>query len=202
MIYARISRIMEDINNQINNIRDWGAKHGYTVIGVFKDENISGATDPFKRESFVSMIKFCKDNNVDTILILDPSRLGRSLVSSVQALKRLADEGFTVIFTKYNLVADLKTIQGKAVLYSLLMASEFERDFVIMRLESAKASGKHIGRKPKKMKMSDREIKKMFLEKRVSASALARLNDVSTKTMIKYLKKLVGEEAYYKRIHG
>lgn len=142
VIYARVSVRDEDVNNQIHDIRLWAQSHGYEVVGVFPDEAVTGASDPFQRPKFSQMLSFCKDNNIKTILVWDPARFGRSFLEAVQALKRLLDEGFKVIFTKYNLVADLEDIPGKVMFYTLSMVAELERDFMHMRLETARKAGK------------------------------------------------------------
>ena len=59
------------------------------------------------------------------------------------------DIGYTVIFTRFNLRADLSDIAGKVMIYTLLMASELEWDFMRMRLETARKAEKRIGRPPK-----------------------------------------------------
>ncbi len=149
VIYARVSVHGEDTINQIEAIREWAETHGYEIAGVFKDEAVTGAGDPLEREAFKSLLKFCEDNGIKTILVYDLSRFGRSLPEAVQALKKLLDMGYTVIFTRFNLKADLSDIAGKVMIYTLLMASELERDFMRIRLETARRAGKRIGRPPK-----------------------------------------------------
>lgn len=149
VIYARVSVREEDINNQVQNIKAWAEKNGYEVVAVFKDEAITGASDPLERPKFQMMLEFMRDNDIRTILVYDISRFGRSLVSAVNALQKLLDEGFTVVFTRFQLQAsDLHDMATKSVIYSLLMAAEFERDMLHQRMEAAKAAGKIIHRPP------------------------------------------------------
>ncbi len=149
VVYARVSVHGEDIGNQVRAIEDWAREHGYMVLGVFKDEAVTGASNPLERDAFKRLLVFCRDNNVRTILVYDLSRFGRSLVEAVNALKQLLDQGYTIIFTRFNLKADLSDIAGKVMIYTLLMAAELERDFMKMRLEAARRAGKRIGRPPK-----------------------------------------------------
>lgn len=152
VIYARISLREEDIEVQINAVKKWAEDNGYTIAGVFRD-TISGAIDPMKREGFSTMLKFCNENNIKTILIYDLSRLGRSLPEAVNVLRTLTQKGFAVIFTRYNLKADLKDIAGKVMIYTLSMAAELERDFYRMRVEAAKRAGKICHRPPMELPM-------------------------------------------------
>ncbi len=149
VVYARVSVKGEDIENQVKVIQEWAKNNGYEVTAVFRDEAVTGASNPLERPAFQALLKYCKDNNVNTILVYDLSRFGRSLVEAVEALRKLLDMGYTVIFTRFNLKADLKDIAGKVMIYTLLMAAELERDFMKMRLEAAKQAGKRIGRPPK-----------------------------------------------------
>ena len=50
-------------------------------------------------EAFKSLLKFCEDNYVKTILVYDLSGFGRSLPEAVKTLKKLG-RGYVVIFTR------------------------------------------------------------------------------------------------------
>jgi len=153
VVYARVSVRGEDIDNQIQDIRSWANRNGYEVIGIFPDRAVTGASDPFKRKEFSNMISFCENNDIKTILVWDLARFGRSLPEAVEALRRLLDRGYTVIFTRYNLKADLSDIAGKVMIYTLLMAAELERDFMRIRMEAAKRAGKICHRPPTPLPM-------------------------------------------------
>ena len=148
VIYARVSVREEDVSNQVENMKEWAKQRGYEIAGVFPDKAVTGASNPLEREKFKQMLEFCRDNGVKTILVWDLARFGRSLPEAVNALKQLLDEGFKIIFTRYNLTADLNDIGGKVMIYTLLMAAELERDFLHMRMEAAKNAGKITHRPP------------------------------------------------------
>jgi len=160
VIYARVSAKEEDVNNQIENIKDWAKQRGYQIVGVFPDKAVTGASNPLEREKFKQMLAFCRDNGVKVILVWDLARFGRSLPEAVNALRELLNEGFTVIFTRYNLTADLNDIGGKVMIYTLLMAAELERDFLHMRMEAAKNAGKITHRPPTPIPID--EVKKLL----------------------------------------
>lgn len=160
VIYARVSVREEDVNNQIKNIKEWAKKHDYEVVGVFPDKAVTGASNPFEREKFSQMLEFCRDNNIKTILVWDLARFARSLVEGMSALKQLLDDGFKVIFTRYNLKADLSDPTGKVLIFTLSMAAELERDFLRMRMEAAAAAGKITHRPPTPIPLD--EVKKLI----------------------------------------
>ncbi len=144
--YARVSVREEDINNQVKAIEQYAKENGIELVHVFKDEAVTGASDPFKRDEFKAMYEFCKAYGINTILIYDLTRLGRSLTTAVESLKRLIDEGFNVYFIRHNLKADLSDPASKVMIYTLLMVAELERDFMRMRQEEAWRQGKQKGR--------------------------------------------------------
>ena len=147
--YARVSVREEDIMNQVKAIEEYARKNNIELLAVFKDRAVTGASDPFKREEFLKMYNYCKENDIKTILIYDLTRLGRSLVTSIQALKKLLDEGFEIYFIRHNMKANLKDPTSKVMIYTLLMVAELERDFTRMRQEEAWRQGKQKGRPPK-----------------------------------------------------
>lgn len=136
--------------NQVKAIEDYARRNGIELVKVFRDDGITGASDPFKREEFIRMVEFCRNEGIRLILIYDLSRLGRSLITAVASLKKLIDEGFSLIFTRHNLKADLSDPMSKVVIYTLLMVAELERDFTRIRQEEAWRQGKQKGR-PKKV---------------------------------------------------
>lgn len=148
VIYARVSVREEDVNNQINEIKAWAKERGYNIAGIFPDIDVTGASNPLERPKFKSLLSFCQDNGINVILVWDLARFGRSLPESIEALRKLLERGFKVIFTRYNLVADLNDVAGKVMIYTLLMVAELERDFMKMRVEAAKKSGKICHRPP------------------------------------------------------
>ncbi|RLF13156.1 MAG: hypothetical protein DRJ97_08460, partial [Thermoprotei archaeon] len=147
--YARVSVRGEDVEVQVKAIEAYAEEHGLELVGVFRDEAVTGASNPFEREAFQAMYKFCRDNGVNTVLIYDLTRLGRSLIAAVEALRRLLKEGFQVYFIRHNIKADLNDPASKVMIYTLLMVAELERDFMKMRQEEAWRQGKIKGRPPK-----------------------------------------------------
>ncbi len=80
-IYARISRSDDyehhsSIDNQIGGITDYCNKHGFTITKIYKDLNISGST--MERPAFMEMMTDMENGVIDTIIVKDLSRFGRS----------------------------------------------------------------------------------------------------------------------------
>ena len=80
-IYARISRSDDhehhaSIDNQIEGITNYCNTHGFTIIKIYKDLNISGRT--MDRPAFIEMMNDVENGLIDTIIVKDLSRFGRN----------------------------------------------------------------------------------------------------------------------------
>ncbi len=80
-IYARISRSDDvfhhtSIEHQIKGITDYCNTHGFTIIKIYKDLNISGST--MDRPAFTEMMNDVDNGIIDTIIVKDLSRFGRN----------------------------------------------------------------------------------------------------------------------------
>lgn len=175
------------IADQENSIREWAAKNGYTLLGVFKD---NGPEDKgvLSGDVFQALLKFCRDNGVRVILAVDLSRFGKNLIEATQIIKQLHEEGYTIVFTKYGLKVDPNTVTGRSVLYSLLMAAELEKELTLVRLGSVRG-GRRIGRPPKEI--DEKELLRLR-KKGLSVRAIAKIMDVSKSTVWRRLKELEG----------
>jgi len=144
--YARVSVREEDIENQVKAIEQYARENNIELVKVFRDVATTGASNPFNRPIFKEMYEYCKSYNIYNVLIYDLTRLGRSLITAVEALKQLINEGFNVYFIRHNIKADLNDPTSKVMIYTLLMVAELERDFMRMRQEEAWRRGKTRGR--------------------------------------------------------
>ncbi|WFO74931.1 recombinase family protein [Desulfurococcaceae archaeon MEX13E-LK6-19] len=140
VVYARIFSSDEDIDNQVKSILDWARRNGYNIVRVFRDEDEVDASSLLKRKVFKDMLGFCRNNSVKTILVYDFSRLGKGLRETVDYLKQLLEEGFTVIFTRSNMKAYLEYTMGKSKI-SLLLMSVLSRDLSGIKPETIGSLG-------------------------------------------------------------
>jgi len=61
-------------------------------------------------------MKYCEGNKIKTMLVYDLSRFSKSLPEAVQSLKKLLDVRHAIIFTKFNMKADLSNIVSKVMI--------------------------------------------------------------------------------------
>ncbi|MBQ9057836.1 MAG: recombinase family protein [Atopobiaceae bacterium] len=91
--YVRLSREDEmgaesgSIQSQKHLIEDWAAQHSYVeLLGFFADDGYSGST--FDRPGFEQMMELAKSGEINTIIVKDLSRFGRSYLDCGVLIER------------------------------------------------------------------------------------------------------------------
>lgn len=105
--YARVSTDMEDQQTSFKSQQKYYlekimANSSWSFVEVYADEGISG-TLASKRESFMRMIKDCKDGKIDLILTKSISRFARNTLDTLKYVRMLRDMGIGVIFEEENI---------------------------------------------------------------------------------------------------
>lgn len=104
-IYARISRRDDvvhhiSIEHQIKGITDYCNTHGFTIIKIYKDLNISGST--MDRPAFIEMMNDVDIGIIDTIIVKDLSRFGRNYLE----VGKYLDEIFLIHNVRFIAIDD------------------------------------------------------------------------------------------------
>lgn len=86
--YARISR--EDVGNvdntaiQVDEALDFIGREGMQHVATFVDDNISAYSERAHRKDYERLVRFIENNNLDVIVVTEPSRLNRRLRNSMR----------------------------------------------------------------------------------------------------------------------
>jgi DNA invertase Pin-like site-specific DNA recombinase len=170
VLYLRVSKHEQTIENQRIELERVANAKGWKVIATFKDEGISGAFGREVRAQYDSMLKQGVQAKFDVILAWDVSRLSRSLVDLVTTLDELHACGIDLYL--HQQAIDTTTPAGKAMFQMCGVFAEFEREILSERVKSglnrARAEGKLLGRPIKlaniKAILEDREKGKTIRE--------------------------------------
>jgi DNA invertase Pin-like site-specific DNA recombinase len=170
VLYLRVSKHEQTIENQRIELERVANAKGWKVIATFKDEGISGAFGREVRAQYDSMLKQGVQAKFDVILAWDVSRLSRSLVDLVTTLDELHACGIDLYL--HQQAIDTTTPAGKAMFQMCGVFAEFEREILSERVKSglnrARAEGKLLGRPIKlaniKAILDDREKGKTIRE--------------------------------------
>ncbi len=144
-IYARVSTLDQEPENQLAELRRYVEARGWTGQ-EFVDHGVSGTTD--RRPALDRLLADAKRRKVDTVVVWRLDRLGRSLKHLVTLLDELQALG--VGFVSLGEGIDLQTPAGRLQLHILAALSEFERsrcaERVVAGLARAKRQGQTLGR--------------------------------------------------------
>lgn len=155
-IYARVSTLEQDPENQLAELRRYAAARGWTVT-EFVDRGISGAKD--RRPALDAMRLAAKRRKVDVVVCWRLDRLGRNLRHLVILLEELSAVG--VAFVSLNEGIDATTPAGRLQMAVLGAIAEFERDRIAERVRAglarARAQGTRLGRRRQRIAEPDLE---------------------------------------------
>ena len=178
-IYARVSTLDQEPENQLAELRRYVSARGWTTI-EFVDQGISGSKD--RRPALDALIKDAKRRRFDVLICWRLDRLGRSLKHLVTQLDELQALG--VSFVSLGEGIDCTTPAGRLQLHVLAALAEFERARIAERVQAglarAKANGRRLGQKPHDIPPEDLErtahltVRRAAAELGISRSVLHR----------------------------
>ena len=148
VLYLRVSKHEQTIENQRIELERVAAAKGWKVIATFKDEGISGAFGREVRAQYDTMLKEGVRAKFDVVLAWDVSRLSRSLVELVTTLDELHACGIDLYL--HQQAIDTTTPAGKAMFQMCGVFAEFERGILSERVKAglnrAREEGRVLGR--------------------------------------------------------
>ena len=148
-LYARVSTIGhgQDVELQLDELRQVAAQRGWEIAGVFQDEGISGAKT--SRPGLDQMMADAQAGRFDVVAVWKLDRLGRDLPHLLQTIDQLGAWGVGFASIR-DAGIDTTTPTGRLLLQLLGAFAEFERSLirerVIAGVRRAQAAGKHCGR--------------------------------------------------------
>lgn len=157
IIYARVSSIgdRQNTERQVRDLTSYAASNGLQLVHPAFTEHISGAKRNADRAVLCECLDYCFSNHVDTLLVSELSRLGRSTWEVLENVKRCRDNHLNVIFQKEGLSIfnpdGSESFTLPVIVSCLGMAAQMERENIAFRLNSGRnkyiAEGGKLGRK-------------------------------------------------------
>jgi putative DNA-invertase from lambdoid prophage Rac len=145
-IYARVSTLDQQPENQLLELRRYAEARGWRVVAEHVDHGVSGAKE--RRPALDALKADAKRRGIDAVLCWRLDRLGRNLRHLILLLDELQALG--VAFVSLAEGIDATTPAGKLQLHILGAIAEFERERIRERvlagLDRAKRQGKRLGR--------------------------------------------------------
>jgi DNA invertase Pin-like site-specific DNA recombinase len=144
-IYARVSTLDQEPENQLAELRRYVEARGWTAA-EYVDRGVSGAKD--RRPALDQLLTDAKRRRFDVLVCWRLDRLGRNLRHLILLLDELHAVG--IGFVTLGEGIDTTSPTGRLVLHVLGAIAEFERERirerVVAGLRRAKAHGQRLGR--------------------------------------------------------
>jgi DNA invertase Pin-like site-specific DNA recombinase len=144
-IYARVSTVDQEPENQLQELRRYVEARGWSVV-EYVDRGVSGAKD--RRPALDQLLVDAKRRRFDVLVCWRLDRLGRSLKHLITLLDELQSLGVAFISLAEGI--DATTPAGKLQMHILGAIAEFERERIRERvlagLHRARIQGQHLGR--------------------------------------------------------
>ena len=121
-IYARVSTLDQEPENQLAELRRYVEARGWTAV-EYVDKGVSGAKD--RRPALDRLVSDAARRRFDVLVCWRLDRLGRNLKHLVTLLEELQAMG--VAFVSLGEGIDCTTPAGKLQLHILAALAEFER---------------------------------------------------------------------------
>lgn len=143
VIFARVSSTTDrqDTARQVKDLMSYATAMQYEVTRIF-EEHISGAKKNQERPVLQDALAYCRQNQIDIILVSELSRLGRNAMEVLETVKILQDAGINLYLQKEQFT--LLDREGKPSLFAPIMlatlatCAELERDNIKYRLNSGR----------------------------------------------------------------
>jgi len=145
-LYARVSTADQTAENQLLELRRYGAARGWTIVSEYVDHGVSGSKD--RRPALDQLVVDVRRHRVQGVVCWRLDRLGRNMRHLVLLLDEWQSRG--ILFVTLGEGIDTSTAAGRLVAGVLGSIAEFERARIQERIHAglarARAHGKRIGR--------------------------------------------------------
>jgi DNA invertase Pin-like site-specific DNA recombinase len=208
VIFSRVSSEgnRQDTERQTTELIEYADKMGYELIGVY-EEKVSGFKKNEDRPVFSKMLDDLESQKIDKVLVWELSRIGRSVIQSLQNIQLLTDKKVSIYIKNFNLetLNDDKTPNSLSMfmVQILFSVANMESQMTKNRMESGyrayikKNGSKSVGRKLGSIETEEETIQKhsdilKLLKRKLSIRQISGLTKKSTNTVMKVRNSAIG----------
>lgn len=139
-IYARVSTKEQNLEMQLNPIKDYCSRNGLEVVAEYLEEGISGAKAT--RPQLDRMLQDMRDRKFDGIVVYKLDRLGRSLKHLLDLLSEFKNKGIRLVSVVDGIDTTNDSPMNKAFWQMLGVFAELEREIIVARVNDGIACRK------------------------------------------------------------
>src|SRR6201988_217256 len=88
-IYTRVSTKKQTTENQLQELQNWAARAGYSIVNINEDKGVSGSKGRDKRPQFDALLKAAVRREFEMIAVWSSDRLGRSMLHLIQVVETI-----------------------------------------------------------------------------------------------------------------
>jgi DNA invertase Pin-like site-specific DNA recombinase len=207
VILARVSTDKQEYQRQITELTEHCLKMDWEVVRIFANK-VSGAKSNEDRTEIQELIEFVKTNQIQRVVCLEISRMGRNTLEALKVIQLLNEHKVSLYVKNYNL--ETLDSEGKVnpvaslICTILLEIAQMERLTIKERMESGRRQyiekcrreGIKMGR-PSTYRKSDDEYRKQYqreislIRKGLSLANISAITGTSINT-IRKIKEVVG----------
>ena len=141
VILARVSTDKQEYQRQVNELTEYCTRVGWSVEAVFCNK-VSGAKRIEERPEIMDLIDFVKSNDIDKVVCLEISRLGRNTLEALKVIEHLNEHGVSLFVKNYNLETlnpDGKVNPVASLICTILLEiASMERLTIVERMASGR----------------------------------------------------------------
>jgi DNA invertase Pin-like site-specific DNA recombinase len=188
-LYARCSTKKQDLESQNKQLVGYAKSKGLTYK-LFNDFAISGKKD--NRKGVNELLDKARKKEIDLVGVVELSRIGRSIKFIWEVVEELSKLDVKIILVNTGTILDYNSLEGRALIGGLALASDIEWMLIKERNERGRAmikeKGIKVGRKDKVLSL---EAIKLMNEKGMSLREIAKEMNTSPATIMRRLKGIV-----------
>ena len=143
-IYARVSTEDQDLQHQVDELKNIALLQKYMVHDVYTD-TISGTKD--SRPELNRLMFDMRKGLFNAVMIYKLDRLGRSLKHLITICEEFHNKGIDLIVTSQGI--DTSTATGKLLFNILGSVAEFERELISERTKLGMKKALNVGKRGK-----------------------------------------------------
>lgn len=205
VIFTRVSSAgdRQSTDRQVSDLASYANKNDFKTVKVY-EEKISGAKRNEERTVLTDCVEYCINNNVDTLLVSELSRVGRNTLQVLKTLDTLHTNKINVYVHNLGLktLTDKREINPLASIVITVLAemSSIERNNIQYRLNSGRINYINAGGKLGRNKGSVKTLEKKkeeyketisLLKKGISIRNVSKITSNSISTVQRIKKEFI-----------
>lgn len=200
VILVRVSTLAQNYQRQVTELKEYCDRVGWEVTRVFANK-VSGAKAVTERTEIVEIVEYIKSNDIQRVVCLKISRLGRNTLEALKVINYLNENRVSLHVKNYNLetLVDGKVNPVASLICTILIEiASMERLTIKERMTSGRnqyiakcrEQGIKMGR-PSSYRKSDTTYKEQYgkeislLKKGISLRNVSQLTGTSVNTLRK-----------------